>query len=169
MNGPKRLDVWLWLDRIKMVLEVIAIPLAGAWAIAVFWRTELPSITPRAELKGEIVWDVYGQSEECLAEYKVSFKNLGRQTLKVTRVLINAWELDPMAPIGGPVIFFDPGRLTFEDTALFKPPLNIKDRLIELYPPEVSDEAGFLFRVKKDSARSIVFRAEITAEEREDP
>src|SRR3954468_21659186 len=69
--------MWKWVERVKAILEILAILIAGAWAFTLYWNYESPSNVMRADLEGKLSWA--GRSKDvCEADYEVAFKNIGR-------------------------------------------------------------------------------------------
>src|ERR1700704_3006570 len=66
------------LSRIKIIMEIIAIPVvavwAGYWAFAHFYAEDAPALEHRAKIEGDLSWQKRSD-EECIAEFKIKFEN----------------------------------------------------------------------------------------------
>src|SRR4051812_14825339 len=81
---------WKWLDRVKSVAEILALCLAGLWAIKLYRETAVPAQEKRADLNGKLEWSGITK-DTCLAEYTVTFKNIGTTSIDLSEPELNVW------------------------------------------------------------------------------
>lgn len=149
---------WTWVERGKDVLEILAIIIAGVWAITLYWSYESPSNATRVDLQGSLKWSKHS-AEVCEAEYEVEFKNIGRIYVDVGRVRLSAFNMSRLAdlPENKNVKLIDPenaitgGALIQEET----------ERLSGEYAPEERDVEGFSFIVKRSRGSLVLFRLDV--------
>ncbi len=124
-----RFDVWL--DRLKKGAKIVAIPVAAWWAFTRFSEGEKPSLEYRAEVQGELHWYEHSPSD-CLAEYKVTLKNIGKTSFDLTKANLRAWTFDDIGPFKG-VRYINPRLLVEGKTPIVNE--EIKDDLLGIMPP----------------------------------
>jgi hypothetical protein len=150
-SNKSRFDIWMC--RLKKGLEILAIPVAAWWAFTRFSEGEKPSLEYRAAVEGELKWYKHS-SGDCLAEYKVSLKNIGKTSFDLTKANLRAWTFDDIGPFKG-VRYINPRQLVEGKTPIVNE--EIKDDLIGHYAPDVGDVVGFNFGVERKRGAMILF------------
>jgi hypothetical protein len=88
---------WLVVERIKVVVEILAFGAAGAWALFTFINDEERTYQQRGELGGDLNW-VSDSATPCTATYSVSFKNIGKRPVVISAGAIRVSEMkDPLS------------------------------------------------------------------------
>jgi len=150
-DQPSRPD--RWFARIKIILEIIAIPAAAYWAFTRFVEGEAPSLQERVAMQGELHWHERSEND-CLVEYAVAVQNIGKTSVNVREVHLSWWLLEE-PPAESEITFLDPDEITKGKSPLkMVMPTNLNGS----YAPDVSDKTGFLFRVRKAPGRIIMFK-----------
>jgi hypothetical protein len=150
-TGKSKLDTWL--ERVKMIAEIIAIPVAAWWAFTRFVEGEKPSLEYRADVHGELNW--YPRSStDCLAEYRVTVKNIGKTSFEVTKANVRAWIVDDFGPFKG-IAYINPHALVENKAPIVNE--EIRNDLIGHYAPDVGDAVGFNFGVQRKRGAVVIF------------
>ena len=153
-NLIKWIFQWQNAERLKVIFEIIAIPLAGYWAYTVFIESDAPSLVPRSNLSTQINW-LSKTSDECQGELKVDFHNIGKKSLEVGKVNLSSWYLAESA------------RLEQSETLKLIDPIKMRESIPLLnqatddlrfkYEPDVKLTNSFLFVVKRFPKKQILF------------
>ena len=72
-NAPSRLTGVAfdrWAARLKLILEILAIPVAAYWAFTRFEEGEKPGLEARVEFSSQLDWAEQPNSSECVAQLK---------------------------------------------------------------------------------------------------
>ena len=159
---PEETSKWRLVERAKMVLEILAIIIAGLWAITLYLNYDAPSNVTRADLQGDLKW--YPRSKEvCEAEYEVEFKNIGRIPIDIGRVQLSVFPMDRLdhLPEGKKVGLIDPMQAISGPPFIQAP----TDRMNAMYSPDERDVEGFSFIVKRAPGTLILFQVEVWKKE----
>jgi len=109
----------------------------------------------RSQTQGEVHWFAQSQSD-CLAEYRVTFKNVGKTSIDLTQGRLRVWEM-PTVSLEKAVNYVDPRALTKNQRPIVDETFN-EGNLIEHYAPDVSDTLGFNFRVRRNAGGMVLFQ-----------
>jgi hypothetical protein len=154
--------MWKWVERVKAILEILAILIAAGWAFTLYWNYDSPSNVMRADLEGKLSWA--GRSKDvCEADYEVTFKNIGRVSIDIGRVRLSAFSMSGLDDLPETVDLklIDPSKsisglpLIQEET----------DRMNGPYAPDERDVETFSFIVKRSRGREMLFMAEVWKKE----
>lgn len=154
---------WKFVEKFKVILEILAILTAGLWAYSVFSSTESDLLLPRRSLKAELFW--FNKTEnECQAEFRVEFQNIGKKNLDIGRVLVRSWFLKDTDSLGqyNNVKLIDPMKIIEGATTSY----DLDEDLSGLYKPDEINTKGFLFAVRRyyDSKR-VLFKVDLWQKE----
>lgn len=150
---PKALDTWL--SRLKIGLEIVAIPVVGYWAFSRFVAEEAPALEHRARLQGELSWQ-QRSDKDCIAEYRIKFENIGKSSIELTKTKLRAWLLDVPA-LTETIVYVDPLKMRNQKALL---EADLDQYLVHRYAPAVTDEVGLMFLVKRAPGQMMLFLIE---------
>lgn len=158
VEGRRDAGVWLLIDRVKVILEILAILLAGVWAITLYWYYDAPSNVPRADLNGSLSWSKHSK-DVCEAEYIAEFKNIGRVSVEVGRARLSAFPMPRLDELPADRVI----KLIDPENAISGPPLIQEEtkRLNKNYRPDERDEEGFTFIVKRSRGSLMLFKLDV--------
>jgi hypothetical protein len=147
---------WRYAERLKTVLEILAILVAGLWAYTRFTEGEAPSLVKRADMTGSVTWYAYS-SGECHAEYEVEFHNIGKIPIDIRKARLGLWYLTETT---------QRDLLGVEKVKLLSP-MDMREspalleietaRLTGKYAPDEKAKEGFSFVVKRAPGRRLLF------------
>jgi len=153
---------FLYLEMLKVALEVCAIPAAGYWAYTRFSEDEKPSLEKRADVNGQLEWSKRSATT-CEVLYALEFQNIGKLPIEVARVRLRAWYLKDIrdTKVDKPVQYLDPMAMRDGD------PLLTLDtpRLAGHYGPGEKGKEGLSFIVNRLPEKRVLFMAELWAAE----
>jgi len=141
-----------------MVLEIVAILAAAAWALSRLYVEDAPGLGERATIEAKLGWDQIGD-QRCEADYEVQFQNIGKTNIKIQMGRLSVWRLSYPGGIAPTdlVTYIDP--LTFRQGApLYQREI---DRFNQDYAPGIKDSEGFTFLVKKEKDMRLLFQVEL--------
>ena len=157
---------------------MLAILFGAWWADRNFGLLERPALEHRAKLEGRFEWQERSSSE-CIGWYHVKFENIGKRTIELTKLVLDAWYLDlddvtkPNAYVDvvnkvkstkkvieneyivGDAANTDPGKRTPRPGLLTEKKETI---VATVYPPSVSEEVGLMMVVKSEPGKMMVFK-----------
>jgi hypothetical protein len=146
-----------WLTRILTIIQIVAIPAAAYWAFTRFHAEDAPALEHRAKIRADLSWRERSKNE-CTAEFKVSFENIGKSSIDLMEAFVSAYPLD-VAPLSDKTIaYVDPNELIERLTPLLQ--ADIRGYLWDRFPPGVADEVGAMFTLRKDPGKMIIFRVQ---------
>jgi len=127
-------------------MEIIAIPVvavwAGYWAFAHFYAEDAPALEHRAKIEGDLSWQKRSD-EECIAEFKIKFENVGKSSINLTKAILRAWPLD-IPVLSMPIVYVDPLKMRDKEPIV---EADLIGYLVHRYPPTVTDYVGLMFLV----------------------
>jgi nitrogen regulatory protein PII len=157
---------------------MVAILVGAWWADRNFGLFERPTLEHRARLEGRFEWQERSSSE-CIGWYYVKFENIGKRTIELTKLVLDAWYLD-LDDIGKPAAYVDvvnkvkSTKKIIEDEYLVRIPAGADSRkqtigtglpteeeetiIARIYPPNVSEEVGLMMVVKSEPGKMMVFK-----------
>jgi hypothetical protein len=68
----------------KTLLEIFAIFVGGFWVYQNYVESDVPALELRASVSSELSWEQTAP-ESCLAEYTVTFKNIGKRSIDLEK------------------------------------------------------------------------------------
>jgi hypothetical protein len=86
----------------KSIIEIVAIALAGCWALLIFFRTEQPSLERRGTIESKLDWSPMQDNGYCLGIFTIKVKNIGNNAFEITSARSRVWmvpEPEPKANI----------------------------------------------------------------------
>ena len=140
------------LTRTKAVVEIAAILLSGYWAYTHFLIGEAPSLEPSFRITGSLEWSNVTDTD-CLANYKIEITNIGKTSIEVTGVQLQAWISD-RSSFEGPIKFIESDNLKVGEPYNFP----YKQELATHYAPGASDHATFNFTLKRAPGKIVLFQ-----------
>lgn len=150
MDDKDKIDKWL--TRVNVVLQIIAIPIAAYWAFTRFVAEEAPALELRPKVTGELSWKEYSENE-CIAYHRVKFENIGKSSIELTDVMLRVWRRNVPA-LAGEAQYMHPFAAPNE-AAIAE--VSLTEFLRSRYPPNVADETGAEFLVKRAPGRMMLF------------
>ena len=135
----------IWLGRVKILLEIIAIPIAAYWAFSRFAEGEAPSLEHRHDTQSYLNWFDSSASDSCLGQFGLTLKNIGKVSFEVDQVTARAWLTTPARPQEA-VGYLSPAALRGQPPQFEKV---ITDQLVGRYAPDVSLHDDFVFVLKR--------------------
>jgi hypothetical protein len=144
---------WIWLERAKKVVEIFAIVIAGLWALKLYRETDVPAQEKRPSIQSELRWTANSR-EICLAEYTVTFKNVGKASIDLGRPALKVWVTDQPKLIGQ-AQYLDPHAL-ITNSPQFEQKLT-NEEFANHYPPDVGDTVTMTTIVKRNPGRILMF------------
>jgi hypothetical protein len=130
------------------------IPAAAYWAFTRFQAEDAPALEHRAKIHAELSWQD-NSKEECIAEFKITFENIGKSSINLIEAFVKAYPLNTAPLSGDTIAYVDPEKLRKNLEPLVA--IDIGGYLWTRFPPGVADEVGAMFIVKKDPGRMIMF------------
>ena len=153
---------WKWVERLRTLLEILAIIGGSLWGFTLWWNYERPSTVPRGDIKGDLHW--YAHTKDlCQAEYAVEFKNIGKIDVHVGRTIISAWtlpKLDELKQTEEIKLLDDPFQI-FSGPPLMQHETKL---LTGKFAPDERDTEGIPFIVKRSPPRLILFKVDMWKE-----
>jgi hypothetical protein len=147
---------WVYLDRAKAVAEIFAIIIGGLWAVKLYKETDVPAQEKRPSIQGDLKW-TNKSHDSCLAEYTVTFKNVGKTDIDLALPTLTVWiayQLDEMTK-SKPVEYFDPQKVMGSEHILQRP--LTEDEFAFHYPPDVGDTVTMSVAVRQNPGQILMF------------
>lgn len=142
----------------KNIVEIVALCIAGGWALYTFGLKDKPSLEHRTKVDSELVWKQASGTGTCEAQLNVTFENIGTTAFDISRVRVRGWEFPAIALEGEEVAryidvnsiqakvstFFDKtyDQSTLSEDAIWAP-------FLGHYPPGVVWKHSFQFVMKQ--------------------
>lgn len=79
---------------LRNLAEVMALFVAGSWAIWHFWLVEKPTLEPRLQVDSKLQWPTRTLPDQpgyCLAQFGVDVKNIGKVAVDIKTAHIQGW------------------------------------------------------------------------------
>jgi hypothetical protein len=143
-----------WLTRISAILQIIAIPAAAYWAFTRFQAEDAPALEHRAKIRAELSW-TYRSKEECIAQFSVTFENIGKSSIDLIEAVVRAYPLDAPTLKDDSIAYVDPEELRKNLKPLVE--ADIRRYLWQRFSPGVADEVGTMFLVRRSPGKMIMF------------
>jgi hypothetical protein len=156
---------WIWLERVKKVMEIFAIIIAGLWALKLYSETDVPAKEKRPSIQSELKWTAKFR-ESCLAEYTVTFKNVGRSSIDLGRPTLKVW-MASQPTLDGDVEYLDPHKL-MSGSPQFRQELTDKE-FADHYPPDVGDTVTMTTIVKRNPGQILMFAIDFPQRDQKEP
>jgi len=132
------------IESSKTVLEIFAIFVGGFWVYQNYVESDVPALELRASVNSELSWE-QKTPESCLAEYTVTFKNIGKRSIDLEeQPTVSVWLRD-LSSGTGQVQYLNPHDLMSGDP-IQKAKLQSGDFNYH-YPPDVQDTVTITFSV----------------------
>jgi hypothetical protein len=144
---------WILLERAKKGVEIIAIVIAGLWALKLYRETDVPAQEKRPSIQSELKWTA-NSKESCLAEYTVTFKNVGKTSIDLGSPTLKVWVTD-QPKLNGQAEYLDPHAL-IANSPQFEQRLT-NEEYANHYPPDVGDTVTMTTIVKRNPGRILMF------------
>lgn len=77
------------LEKVKLVLEIVAIPLAGYWAYTRFHAVDAPDLLPRIVIDTKLSWQPLSKGS-CFGFVVIDIRNNGKQIITVDSIRVRA-------------------------------------------------------------------------------
>jgi hypothetical protein len=144
---------WTYVDRSRVVIEIIAFLVAGIWALYTFWIGEHRTYQEGGALESTLEWHRTPDGD-CSTEYTVTFHNVSKIPVTISTAKLKVWRMKKSTP-NGP-----------DEAVRYVIPLDLRqdplletetDRFNGTYQPDESDEEGFTFDVNKAEPGPILF------------
>jgi hypothetical protein len=146
---------WVWLDRLKAVVEILALIIGGLWAVRLYLETDVPSLEKRPSVQGELNWTTKTKNS-CLAEYTVTFKNVGKTSINLQRPILSGYWAEP-PHLSGHATYVDPAAFRDDKKRLFHDRALTDHEFSQHYPPDVGDTVTMATLVERKPGRVIMF------------
>ncbi len=140
-----------WLNRTKTVVEIVAIGIGGYWALTSFALKEAPLLGLRIATRAQLTWQEK-TSDACIARYVASFKNIGTTSVDLTAARMRVWLLKGISE--GAVAFLDPAAMREKNPIAT---YNLTNWLKGTYPADVANTVDFMFAMKRNPGRMVLF------------
>ena len=144
---------WIWLERTKKVVEIFAILIAGLWALKLYRETDVPAKEKRPSIQSELQW-TNKSMEGCLAEYTVTFKNVGKTPINLGRPTLSVWSASQPKP-NESLEYLDPHKIMSGEPRLKKELTN--QEFADHFPPDVGDTVTMTTLVKRNPGQIMMF------------
>lgn len=144
---------WIWVERIKKIVEIFAIVIAGLWALKLYRETDVPAQEKRPAIQSGLQW-TNKSKEGCLAEYTVTFKNGGKTSIDLGRPTLRVWLASQLKPSES-VEYFDPHKMMLGEPQVKKELTN--QEFADHYPPDVGDTVTMTTSVKRNPGQILMF------------
>jgi len=143
------------LDVARVVVEIVALIIAGLWAYSKFLEGERPSLEVRGHTESTLKWFTTLDASYCLGQFGVSLRNIGRTSFDVNASRLRVWLVAaPMAT--SEIEYLDPSRFQDGMPSLDK---ELKTGgLVLHYPPEVASQYDYVFFVRRDKSTIALVR-----------
>jgi hypothetical protein len=144
---------WAYLEYVKWAVEILALFVAGLWALKLYMETGIPEREKRVSIVSQLNWSDIA-ADKCLAEYTVTFKNVGKTDIELNSSTLKVWPakepgttaaakyLNPHELVKGNPI--ETAKLTDEEFSRH-------------YAPDVGDTVTSSVVVKRDPGRILIF------------
>ena len=158
MSGDNSLDIWL--ERLKKLVEIVAILIAGIWVYIHFLVVEAPLTVTRVGSTTKLIWEKRDDIS-CYANYKVSVKNLGINPFEVKRVRVEVRDFsEPPFEKGNNIVAVrmpDFRNLDEVDDSRVIQTSRSEKSLLGVYSAGVSDDSDFTFIVESQGKGVLVY------------
>lgn len=145
------------LSRIKIIMEIVAIPVvavwAAYWAFTHFYAEDEPALEHRAKIEGNLSWQKRSD-EECIAEFRIKFENVGKRSINLKKAMLKVWPLD-IPVLSMPIVYVDPLEMVRDKEPIVK--ADLTPYLDTRYPPTVADYVGSMLLVKRAPGKMMFF------------
>ena len=144
---------WSYVERFKVIVEIVAFGCAGAWAGYTFLLSENRTYQEGGAFQGTLEWRRTPDGD-CSGEYTVTFHNVSKIPVTIGTAKLKVWRMKKFAP-NGP-----------DEAVRYVIPMDLRqDLLLETetnrfngtYQPDDSDEEGFTFDVNKTETGPVLF------------
>lgn len=144
---------WIYVERIKLIVEIFAFGVGGAWAFYTFVLSEHRTFQEGGALASTLEWRRTPDGD-CSSDYTVTFRNVSKIPVTISTGKLRVWRLKKFTPNAPdePVRYIVPTELR-QDLLLEKE----TDRFNGRYQPDESDEEGFTFDLNKLEPGPILF------------
>jgi hypothetical protein len=146
--------IWRGIERAKLVIEGLAIIVAGLWALKLYRETEWPAQEKRPSIQSDLQW-TNKSADNCIAEYTATFKNVGKTSIDLDRVQLHVWSVRRQAPTQD-VEYFDPQEVMKNKSVLDRTLTN--NEFASHYPPDVGDTVTSNVFVKRNPGQVVLFK-----------
>ena len=134
-----------WAELCKVLVEIVAVIVAGWWAYSRFFAGEAPSLEERGKTESSLSW-VF-DNDRCTALFGVSVKNIGKRAFDITKIDVRVW-LVPVSEGKNEIYLLDPFEIMKKE-ATFTRELS-PDTFISHYPPDGEWHEDFAFSIPRD-------------------
>ena len=152
---PSPLDTRL--NRVKTILEILAIPIAAYWAFTHFEQLDAPSLKIRSDLQSDLTWFDSRAKDECFAKLDIKLKNIGKTNFEVDKVTLRAWIVSPPESKTPPISYLTPSSLRRGDPIAT---VLIPDQLTGEYRPDETAHEDFVFQFKRNPGQVALIELE---------
>lgn len=143
----------------------MALGIAGLWALKLYRETGIPEREKRASIVSELKWsDV--TADKCLAEYTVTFKNVGKTDIELNSSTLKVW-LAKEPKTTAIATYLNPHELV-EGEAVESAKLT-DEEFSKHYAPDVGDTVTSSVVVKRDPGRILIFSLDFQPADSSDP
>jgi hypothetical protein len=79
------------LEIVRIIVEVVALIVAGMWAYSKFVEAERPSLEVRGHVQSDLKWFPALDPDHCLGQFGVTLRNIGKISFDVDTVRLRIW------------------------------------------------------------------------------
>src|SRR5579862_3878798 len=144
---------WVYLERFKWIVEILALAMGGLWALKLYNEAE-PVREKRASVQGELRW-TRKSADGCLGEYTVTFKNVGTTSIDLAQPVLNVWLTD--APKRTKILQYLDARELRNGVPLVDHQKLTHSEFSSHYPPDGSDAVTSVVMVQRNPGRVVLF------------
>jgi hypothetical protein len=142
-----------WSRRVKIALEILAIPTVVVWGFTRFPKAEAPTDVDRIDIQDDVDWPSQSP-DDCWGEYKVIFANVGKTRVNVETAEVTVWILDDL-DAGTTAVSFDPKEQERHPAAVGPKPIV---ELVHSYGPNETTSAGMTVKFHKSPGKIALFK-----------
>jgi hypothetical protein len=143
---------------VKSLAEIIALIIAGLWALSNFQEAEKPSLESRANTESLMQWFHSPDQNHCLGSLGVKIKNIGKKSINLDRAVLSVWVID-QPTYEKEITYLDPEQFHTEKAVYEKNFVAGQDKLGLLghFPPDTEGQTDFTFDFEKQAFKIAFF------------
>lgn len=92
---------------VKNWVEVLALCVAGIWALLVFGLQTLPVREKQFDSQAKLTWLEGPAPDTCIADWYVLVKNISSRSLTVRRIDVHVWKFELPVPLATKAAYID--------------------------------------------------------------